>query len=302
MRTTPGIGRVLPCLLMLLACGGPDPALDAGAGDAGAPDASLPPQGPLRIATWNLEFFPRDPTTIERVATLIEAERLDMIAVQEISDPAPFFELAGRLRTHDAVVAQEGPAFLRVGLLVRRDRLEATAVDTLFLDDPNAFPRPVLSAALRVRPESGVPSFDFRVLVVHLKAGIGADDQARRGSALQTLDRYVQGELAAPEREHDIIILGDFNDSMIDVSPDNVFSPMFDRPDVYSLLTLPLEESGERTFLRFEAFLDHVVMTRDTLDEYGAGEVQVRHLELELPEYPFVVSDHLPVFVTFAPR
>ena len=276
---------------------------DAGPSDGSLSDAApTQPQGSLRIATWNIETFPRALDTVPAVARTIEAERLDVIAVQEITDTDAFFALAGELGTHDALIAGGPSQFLRVGMLVRRDRVEATRVQTLFLPDGYSFPRPVLAANLSVRPGSGVDSFDLQVLVVHLKANIDAESQDRRASAMLELDQWITRQLADPDAEHDIVIAGDFNDSLIDEPADNVFSPFLDQPDVYSLPTLPLETAGGRTFLPFFAFFDHFVMTVDALDEFGSGSVEVRHLEEEQSEYREAVSDHLPVIATFTPR
>ena len=297
---------------VLIACALVGCAL-AGCGVGAAPDAGTdarpeldarfvdPPTGPLRVATWNLETFPRVPETGENVARLIESEQIDLLAVQEITDPAAFFALAALLPEHEAIVADDEGAIIRVGILYRATRLEVLRSDLLFLDDRYTFPRPVLAATIAVRGPGATTLFDFRFLVVHLKAEIDAESQARRAAAIVRLDRLVRGQLSDPTLEHDYVIAGDWNDDLTDPEVDNVFLPILGDPALYRFLTLPAEESGERTFLPFDAFLDHLLVTEGVLDAYGAVTTEVRHLEVGFDEYPILVSDHLPVVATFAP-
>lgn len=288
-------------LAFVSACGGdatPDAGLDAPPEvDARLPD---PPTGPLRVATWNLETFPRVPETPENVARLIESEGIDLLGVQEITDPAAFVALAARLPEHEAIVADDPEADIRVGILYRTTRLEVLRSDLLFVGDRFVFPRPVLAATIAVRGPGASTLFDFRFLVLHLKAELDAQSQARRAAAISQLDRLVRGQLSDPTLEHDYVIAGDWNDDLTDPEVDNVFLPMLSDGSTYRFLTLAAEESGDRTFLPFDAFLDHIVITSGALDAYGAGTTEVRHLELGFDEYPILVSDHLPVVATFA--
>ncbi|MEC7522072.1 MAG: endonuclease/exonuclease/phosphatase family protein [Myxococcota bacterium] len=293
-----------PLALLLVACdGAPSPpdaaALDAGPGDAGLEPVDAgppPPTGPIRLATWNLETFPRAPQTQAEVARVVEAERLDLVAVQEITDPAAFAALEARLPGWRAI-ATDDDRWLQVGLLVREARFEVERTDVLFGSEGYVFPRSVLSAQLTVRRPVDASPVDFRILVLHLKAEIDEESRMRREAAIRRLDNLVRGQLSDPALEHDIVIAGDWNDELGDPPDENVFGPMLDAPDVYRFLTRELERSGEVTFLPFPVFLDHVAMTADALASFGPPTTIVRHLERTDDDYRDTLSDHLPVIV-----
>ncbi|GAB5540269.1 MAG: hypothetical protein SangKO_000290 [Sandaracinaceae bacterium] len=299
-------GPLLALSLLLLACCDGDAP-----GDAGPPDDARlpadtapydtgppPPTGPLRLATWNLETFPRAPETVAEVARVVEDERLDLVAVQEITDVAAFDALEAALPGWEAI-ATDDDRFLQVGLLLRRDRFVVDRTDVLFATDGYVFPRSVLSAQLTVRRPAGRTPIDFRVLVLHLKASIDEESRMRRQAAVNRLDILVRGQLGDDALEHDIVIAGDWNDGVTDPADENVFGAMLDAPETYRFLTEELEASGEVSFLPFPVFLDHVAVTTDALTTLGAPTTEVRHLERADADYRDTLSDHLPVVVEF---
>ena len=54
------------------------------------------------VATWNIEWFPKNgETTIEYVVEIIEELELDVIAIQEIDEPEQFEYLLSLLQGYD---------------------------------------------------------------------------------------------------------------------------------------------------------------------------------------------------------
>ncbi|MGE0787265.1 MAG: endonuclease/exonuclease/phosphatase family protein [Sandaracinaceae bacterium] len=277
-----------------------EPSSDAGAtADAGAPDAGpLPaPDHAFRVGAWNIEQFPMTATTSERVAPLI-AEHFDLLGVEEITDPAPFHALAAQLPGYRSIVSFES-GFIRVGFLYRSDRVEVTNIDRLFTDDDFAFIRAPLKADVRVFDEAGETVFDFVFVVVHLKAQPDAESRMRRAAAMVELEAWLSAELAAGA-EQDYVIVGDFNDALLDPRTENVFTPILDRPDLYRFLTLPNEALGEYSYIPFRSMIDHILVTNDALAEYGEGTTEVLALDATIPDYRAIISDHRPVLARFA--
>ena len=143
--------------------------------------------------------------------------------------------------------------------------------------------------------------FDFRLIIVHLKAYSDASSQARREAAIQDLKDYIDTELAKGGEE-DFILTGDFNDHLEDAEADNVFQVMLDDPNTYTFLTLPLAGvQGSYIGLNEPNLIDHFCVTSDALDEYGTnGNAAVLYLDNQNNSYESTVSDHRPVLAQFA--
>lgn len=288
---------------------GADAAVDAATEDAAVDAAADAPvdapsdapadasTGSVSVVTWNLENFPLTDTTRDKVAGVLSSWEPDVVAVQEIADPDAFMGLAWQTQDYEAVLNDDPGGYQRVGLLYNRSRVQISQVETLFFGDFNAFPRPPLKASVRVVP-SGVPSFDFTLVVVHLKAMMDEESEERRRVACAKLDTWIRQQLAQ-SAEKDIIVAGDFNDVLDDPTEDNVFLPFLDAPSTYQFLTQPLSESGQYSYIPYQVLIDHILVTTDALDEYGAGITEILPLENYVPGYAHTVSDHRPVRASF---
>lgn len=155
----------------------------------------------LRVATWNLRNFPDPAQDPGRLRERLHGLDADLLAVQEVHDPAalqallPGFTLA--LSEHG------GRGHQRLGV--------AFDPQVLALVEPGR-EHPELSMRGHVRPgfsvylraQAGGP--DFHALVVHLKA-------MRDGYTLRTQQWSQLADLARDllRRDPDLIVLGDFN-------------------------------------------------------------------------------------------
>jgi endonuclease/exonuclease/phosphatase family metal-dependent hydrolase len=284
---------------------------EAGGSDQGGSDATTTGAGgtdgtggqasatEVIVGTWNLEHFPLSPKTLTTVSGALAQMLPQVLGVQEIDDVDVFDELAASLPEYQALVASEGDGYSRVGLLVDTARVGIGNVDTLFTDDYWAFPRPPLRAHLAVDLDDGT-TFDFDVIVVHLKASLDEESASRRRLACERLADWIRGQQQGGE-EQDFIVLGDWNDELLDPQQWNVFPELLGDPETFRFLTQPLERAGEATFIPFSSFLDHIMVTTDALDEYGAGATEVLHLDASIPNYRDDVSDHRPVLARFRP-
>ena len=137
-------------------------------------------------------------------------------------------------------------------------------------------------------------------MVVHLKAKLDSESQGRRRLAIERLDTWIRDQTSPAGSEQDVIVVGDFNDELTDPPEWNVFDPLLGAPDRYRFLTQSAEQSGEHTYLTFDSFLDHILVTFDALIDYGAGTTAVLHLEETVSGYEATISDHRPVVSRFA--
>lgn len=256
---------------------------------------STPSIAEASLATWNLEQFPKTTETVARVAQHLETLAPTIVAVQEIESESGFAQLDAALTDYEGLLNDDPGAPLRLGLLYRSEHVTISDVETMFPGEWYAFPRPPLKARLTVATD---PPFDFVLVVVHLKAQLDADSEERRRQACVILSQWLDGQMANGT-EQDFAIVGDFNDKITDPPEWNVFTSFLEAPDTFQFLTMPAAEAGDYTYIPFESFIDHILVTTDALDEYGSGETSVLPLDEQEADYRLVVSDHRPVIARF---
>jgi endonuclease/exonuclease/phosphatase family metal-dependent hydrolase len=281
--------KYLLMLAALAACREPaELPADASVGVDASPVSPHP--GELWVMCWNLQTFPKAVSTPAHVAQLLGGTAADVVGVEEIQEQDAFADLDARLPDYEGVLASNGDGYSRVGLLYRPGSVQVDQVQTLFLGDADAFPRPPLAAHV---VGQGV---ELTVVVVHLKAQGDATSEARRRDAVRKLETWMS---ARPDQR--VIVIGDWNDEVTDVGAENVFAPLLDKADAYTVLTLPLAQAGESTYIPFPSFIDHMVMTDNALPEWGGGATFVLHLDETDSVYRQIVSDHRPVLTKFHP-
>jgi exonuclease III len=250
------------------------------------------PQGePIRLMTWNLEDFPKSVQTLAEVVEVLGEQRPDLVAVQEITEGSGWQTLDDTLPEYAGLLASEGDGFTRVGLLYRPDRVALGNVKTLFSSDSWAFPRPVLSMSVK---DAAHPEHGFTLAIVHLKASLDEESLSRRRSACAKLDAWIRDEQAAGH-EDEYVIVGDYNDQLLDPPEWNAYGPLLTAQDG-GFLTMPLEAAGEFTYIPFESFLDHAHVRGPSL--FALSSAEVLHLDRMQADYEQAVSDHRPVMVT----
>ncbi len=255
------------------------------------------------ILTWNIEWFPKNgQTTIDETAQIISNLDGDVYAVEEISDSAAFLQLLSELPGWDGLLSPHrysDGSYQKVGVIYNTQKAVINSWQLLFEGDTYAFPRPPLELNMTV--SEGGHNFDFRLIIVHLKAYDDADSQQRRKAAIDSLKNYIDGQLALGG-EQDFILLGDFNDLLEDPAQDNIFQPMLDDSATYTFLTEWLVGfQGSYIGYNEPDLIDHICITEDALSEYGdEGFTQVLYLDNENSNYENDVSDHRPVIAQFA--
>lgn len=162
------------------------------------------PARPLRMATFNIESYPRTPAQERGAFAAIRATGAAVVAVQEIIEPDRFRAAARRELgvRWDAVFADDDAGALHhVGL--------AYDGAALTLDWARTDPATAIYPGARATLEARLLSHGhrpLRVFVIHLRAGgDGGPVRARQLAALEpSIERArVEGD--------DVVVLGDFN-------------------------------------------------------------------------------------------
>ena len=73
--------------------------------------------------TWNIENFPASSSSADKIAQILAAHPVDLVAAEEIDDSAPFLALASGMTGYEALLGDDPGYDTQLGLLYRADRL-----------------------------------------------------------------------------------------------------------------------------------------------------------------------------------
>jgi endonuclease/exonuclease/phosphatase family metal-dependent hydrolase len=234
------------------------------------------------------------------VADLITSLDLDLDGVVEIADVDAFDELVARLPDHEAILSSHAygdGTYQKVGFIYRKDLMTVDGGALLFDDQGFDFPRPPLQVQVHVDDGAHAP-VDFLAIILHLKAGLGAEERARRKAALITLEEHLREVVDAGD-EDEIIVMGDFNEELESADNQDVWAPFLDAPDDYAVRTEALSGgAGAFTYVPTERLYDHFITTAGLEAEMSPSPPIIMHLEQQLSTYLSSISDHVPVTVS----
>ena len=265
-------------------------------------DSSITPRGTdttLEVVAWNIQNFPKDgDSTINRLRAAILRLDLDIYGIQEISDTLAFDRLVSGLSDYAGLYSNDdyGSFYMKTGVIYRRDVVQVSNVHQLFWWS-DSVTRPPLE--MLVTATHNGHTFDFNLIVLHLKAGSSDPDQAQRRVTCRLLKEHIDEQLAGGG-EHDFVVIGDWNDRLDDPHQWNVFQQFLDDSLDYRFLTWPFRSNSYyATHIGSGSVIDHIMVTADALEEYGAGETTTLRLDDEMYRYEQVISDHRPVAAWF---
>jgi endonuclease/exonuclease/phosphatase family metal-dependent hydrolase len=135
------------------------------------------------------------------------------------------------------------------------------------------------------------------VIVVHLKAQVDERSESRRRRAITLLDAWLDEHRR--NVTENVVLLGDFNDTIDDPPADDVFVAL---RDGYEFVTQPLADDGGYSYVPFRRLIDHIVVSDSASDVLPVEAVEPIRLDRTIPGYTSRVSDHLPVRSRHRPR
>ena len=105
-------------------------------------DLSFGEENSLDIATWNIEWFPKNgQTTVEYVTEIIEQLDLDILAIQELDDTEMFDQMLDALPSYTGYY--ESDWFAGLAYIYKTDIVEINDIYEIYTTSPywTAFPR-----------------------------------------------------------------------------------------------------------------------------------------------------------------
>lgn len=263
----------------------------------------------LEIMSWNIENFPKNgEPTIEYVSEVIKNLDVDVIAIQEISDSEPFYQLLNLLDDYDGTI--ESQWFAGLGFIYKANTVEINQVYEIYTESEywNPFPRSPLVLDFYFKNEN------YIVINNHLKCcGDGIleindndDEEYRRQVACNLLKEYIDENLD----NKNVIVVGDLNDELTDIYENNVFNCFIDDADNYLFadMGIALSNSENWSFPNWPSHLDHILITNELFDEFENIDTEIETLKIEecfdgnYWNYDENISDHRPVGIKFNPN
>jgi len=261
------------------------------------------------VATWNIEWFPKNgETTIEYVAEIIEELELDVIAIQEIDQPEEFEYLLSLLQGYDGHY-QDGE-YARLGFIYNIQSVTVNEQYEIFSNGSygNPFPRPPMVMELTFMGEH-----DFVVINNHFKCCGNTvldpddfwDEETRRAYASELLKDYMDFHFS----EDNLIMLGDLNDLLDDSPQNNVFQVYLDDPANYRFADMDIAtgNASQWSYPSWPSHLDHILVSNELFGALEDPESQIATIQIDdffpggFNGYDSNVSDHLPVGFGFDP-
>lgn len=266
----------------------------------------------IRIGSWNIEFLGADPkyrrdTPPRRAdAPKIIGQRIQelgfaVLGVQEICGEAILKEVAkGAGSSWRAVLGttgkwsdgktQQGVGFLYDSSVVTLLHAEELLDFPSERDGVSVFHRKPVTACFRhVKTGS-----DFRIVVVHLKAGRKDRDLQKRKAEATHLHSWVHGLLKDPKEDRDIVILGDFN-STYGADPEKAL-------EAGGMMTYLEQSTPAPTIMHFDEPIDQFCVSTE-FREVQRNSMVSHNIIGEGPRKHFrqTFSDHFPVSLRMTP-
>ena len=268
--------------------------------------AALPGQQAIGVGTWNIEFLGANPKfrrgtpartdeDLAKIGAFVRELDVSLLAVQEICGEPVLRRVAEAVGpTWRAVLGTtgqwtDGQTQQGVGILY-----DAAALDLLHCEELLDFPsekdglaifhRKPVTACLRHR-QTGA---DFRVVVVHLKAGRKDRDRQKRRAEATTLRAWIDELTAQDGEDPDIVILGDFN-STYGTEPERILERGGDMQYLDQQRPTPTIVHFDEPIVQICVARGFAEVDRESLRVHGVADPDERRA------YRKTYSDHFPV-------
>ena len=258
----------------------------------------------LDIATWNIEWFPKNnQVTIDYVSEIIENLDLDIIAIQELDDTIMFDQMLNNLQGYTGYY--ESSWFAGLAFIYKTGTVEINDIYEIYTTSSywNVFPRSPMVMDINFMDEN------YFIINNHFKCcGDGIidfddtfDEENRRYTAINLIKEYIDDNL----EDSRVIVLGDLNDDIAEAPVNNIFQSVLNDSINYSFADLEIAQgnSYEWSFPTWPSHLDHILITNELFHGLNSFEVQTIKIDEYLDggwnEYDQNISDHRPVAIKF---
>lgn len=214
----------------------------------------------FEVMTWNIKEFPYSgDVTIDKIKSIIEVQKPDVVAFQEISSSTDFIKLTESLADYESLIHLSGD--LNLGFIYKVKEISISRKLRVILEeDRSAFPRAPVELTVK-----HIGDLSVTLINVHLKCCDGEDNFKRRKDASELLKEYI--DLNLPDQK--IIVLGDFNDEIYGVPADENPYINFINDDInyrFADMELAMKESSNWSYPGWPSHIDHILITNELFD------------------------------------
>ena len=258
----------------------------------------------LDVATWNIEWFPKnDHITIDYVTEIINLLELDILAIQEVDDTTMFNQMLASLPEYSGYY--ESSWFAGLAYIYKNGSVEVNDIYEIYTTSSfwNAFPRSPMVMDINFMGEN------YFLINNHFKCcGDGiidhddiSDEESRRYIAINLIKEYIDNNLS----DKNVIVLGDLNDDIAEPLLNNVFQEVIDDSNNYRFVDIGIAQgnSSDWSFPNWPSHLDHILITDELFNGINTLEVETIKIDQFLDggwnEYDQNISDHRPVAIKF---
>jgi endonuclease/exonuclease/phosphatase family metal-dependent hydrolase len=245
----------------------------------------------FEVVTFNLEGFPKAGyTSVTTLAALIRSMDPDAIALQEVASKADFERLVKLLNGWKGYFNPSNNDEWNLAWLFKSSEVEVneSSAGLLFTDDVWAFPRFPYEIKVKYKPASA----EIYLVNLHLKCCSGTDNENSRKSASAKLKTWLD-----TSRPNDrVIILGDFNDEISDLTAEaNPFLNFINDPGRYLFSDMAIAKGSALwwSYPSFPSHIDHILVTNELIP--AVDTTLVVKAGPCYSGYESVLSDHRPV-------
>jgi endonuclease/exonuclease/phosphatase family metal-dependent hydrolase len=257
----------------------------------------------VTVGTFNVEWLgdgkddkkPRTDADYLRIADIIIKTDADVMALQEVENEQALQKILRYTNGYSGFVAlTEAPQNVAI---IYRPTVQVSKVGVL---ESLVLIPGRLRPGLEVQCSKG--SFDWRMVIVHLKASSRADSTAQmrvqarelRSKQVEILAAYADS-LLANGKEQDILLVGDFNDYP-GRQKDPTLNALSDNPN-FTIPTAQLKNCSNPKWTT----IDHVMVTTSAAKRLIPNSPRTEPFaEYLSAEEAKSVSDHCPVLVSFS--
>ncbi len=266
--------------------------------------------GTFEVATWNIEFFPKQfNTTVEIVRRVMLAIDAEVYALQEISNRSYFYQLVDEINEADTVETWVGfraggsSTWGELAYIIKTSVVEIVQGPyEIYTSEWSAFPRAPYILEVSYEGE------EIIVINNHLKCcgngtidyGNNNDEEYRRLRAIQLLYDYINDIF----QDKNVIVVGDFNDELQDNPENNIFWEFIDDPAQFQFTDMSIAQDPTQrswSYPLWPSHLDHILINDELFDEFLLTGSQIKTIRIDdymdggFSEYDMTTSDHRPV-------
>ena len=254
----------------------------------------------FEIVSWNIEWFPKNNNTANYVETIITKLEADIYALQEISDTTLLKTLTTNIGNYECYFNSTyygGLAYVYNSNTVQiNDKYEIYTSQTYW----NAFPR---SPQVLDINYNGI---NYIIINNHLKCcGDGLldinnsnDEENRRLQAITLLKEYIDNNFSNKR----VIILGDLNDELTDLIPNNIFNEIIADNENYLFTDMHIAQGNNNnwSYPTWPSHLDHIVITNELFVNFQHPKSEISVIKIDdymnsWYDYEYNISDHRPI-------